>query len=152
MRSDWPPIAHGSPIFEDFTNKTFTLRVLNAGTLNLSGAAATMLNAQRPFIYNISLAQNGNALDLSMRVKTAAELGLNRRSTGAYNSVLQLLAADPTVGAAFSSINAGNVFDRAFSDVLPAQDGAVAQVLANNANAAFHLAAQVFAEQDAANS
>jgi uncharacterized protein with beta-barrel porin domain len=126
-----------TPIFEDFTNQTFTLQVLNAGTLNLSGAAATMLNAQRPFIYDISLAQNGNALELSMRVKTAAELGLNRRSSGAYTSVLELLEADPTVGAAFTSITAGNVFNRAFSDILPAQDGAVAQVLATNANAAF---------------
>ena len=126
-----------TPIFEDFTNQTFTLRVLNAGTLNLSGAAASMLNAQRPFIYNISLAQNGNALDLSMRVKTASELGLNRRSAGAYTSVLQLLSADPTVGGAFTSLTAGNTFNRAFSDILPAQDSAVAQVLATNANAAF---------------
>jgi uncharacterized protein with beta-barrel porin domain len=126
-----------TPIFEDFTNQDFTLRVLNAGTLNLSGAAASMLNADRPFIYDVNLAQNGNALDLTMRVKTAAELGLNRRSTGAYTSVLELLSADPTVGAAFTSIHAGNVFDRAFSDLLPAQDGAVSQVLATNANAAF---------------
>jgi uncharacterized protein with beta-barrel porin domain len=126
-----------TPIFEDFTNQTFTLQVLNAGTLNLGGSAANMLNAQRPFIYDVSLEQNGNALDLTMRVKTAAELGLNRRSTGAYSSVLELLAADPAVGGAFTGITAGNVFDRAFSDLLPAQDAAVSQVLATNANAAF---------------
>jgi uncharacterized protein with beta-barrel porin domain len=126
-----------TPIFEDFTNQTFTLRVLDAGTLNLSGAAETMLNSERPFIYDVNLAQNGNALDLTMRVKTAAELGLNRRSAGAYASVLELLAADPTVGSAFTAITAGNAFDRAFNDILPGQDSVVTQVLATNANAAF---------------
>lgn len=126
-----------TPIFEDFTNQDFTLQVLNAGTLNLSGSPADMLNATRPYIYNISLARNGNALDLNMRVKTPTELGLNRRQTEAYGSVLGLLEADPAVGSAFTSITAGNVFNRAFSDILPAQDAAVAQVLATNASAAF---------------
>src|SRR5262249_23747287 len=113
------------------------LRVLNAGSLNIAGPIAGMLNAQRPFIYAMSLSQNGNGIDLSMRVKTAAELGLNGRSASAYAGVLGLLAADPTLGAAFTNISQGNVFTRAYADVLPGPNTDVSEVLAADQTAAF---------------
>jgi hypothetical protein len=53
-----------TPIFDQFTNQPFSLRVLNAGTLNLGGSLSAMLNANSPYIYDISLVQpNANAID-----------------------------------------------------------------------------------------
>ncbi|MDP3736274.1 MAG: autotransporter domain-containing protein [Hyphomonadaceae bacterium] len=127
-----------TPIFEDFTNQAFTLRVLNAGTLNLGGPLASMLNANSPYLYNVQLVQpNPNALDLVLSVKTAAQLGLNGRQAGAYDAVLDLLEEDSTVAAAVTSLPGANEFLRGWTDLLPGSDAAVMKVLASNSNAAF---------------
>ncbi len=127
-----------TPIFEEFTNQTFTLRVLNAATLNLGGPVAPMLNAQSPYMFDVKLLQpNANALDLSFRVKTATELGLNTRQAGAYAAVLDLMEEDSTIGAAVTSIPGADEFLRSWSDLLPAPDAPIMQTLASNATAAF---------------
>lgn len=127
-----------TPIFEDFSNQAFTLRVLNAGTLNLGGPLASMLNQNSPYLYNVALVQpNPNALDLVLSVKTASQLGLNGRQAGAYDAVLDLLEEDTTVAAAVTSLPGANEFLRGWSDLLPGSDAAVMKVLASNSNAAF---------------
>ena len=110
-----------TPIFEEFTNQTFTLRVLNAATLNLGGPIASMLNANSPYLYDIALVQpNANALDLVLSVKTADELGLNTRQAGAYDAVLDLMEEQSTVAAALSSLSDASEFQRGWSDLCPA--------------------------------
>lgn len=133
-----------TPVFEQFTTQPFTLRVLTANTLNLGGPVEQMLNASSPFLYNVSLTRPAgtNALDLSLRVKTAAELGLNTRSASALAGVLNLLENDDDIAAALTSIASGPEFTRAASDLLPAQDGALMQILASNSTAAFGATAQ----------
>lgn len=128
-----------TPVFEQFTTDPFTVRVLTANALTLGGSAEQMLNANSPFLYNLSLTRptGTNALDLSVRVKTAEELGLNSRSASAYTGILGLLRNDDTVATALTSISNGSEFLRAASDILPAQDATTMRVLASNATAAF---------------
>ena len=127
-----------TPIFDQFTDQPFTLRVLNAGTLNLGGSLDSMLNADSPYIYDVNLVQpNANAIDLVVDVKTASELGLNTRQASAYGAVLDLLAEDDDVGSALTTIPGANEFIRGWADLLPGSDVAVMKVLASNATAAF---------------
>jgi uncharacterized protein with beta-barrel porin domain len=128
-----------TPIFEQFTAQPLTLTVLNANTLNLGGSVSSMLNAQSPFLYNVSLTRPAgtNSLQLSLRTKTASELGLNLRQASAYSSVLDLLSHNDTIAQAVTAISTGGEFDRAWSDLLPGPDSDVTQVLASNATAAF---------------
>lgn len=127
-----------TPIFDQFRNETFSLRVLNAGTLTLGAPINSMLNANAPFIYNMTLTQpNPNAIDLNLSVKTAQQLGLNGRQTGAYAAVLDLMEEDDSVGSAVASIPGSAEFLRGWSDLLPGSDAAVMRVLASNSTAAF---------------
>jgi hypothetical protein len=127
-----------TPIFEDFSSQPFTLRVLNAATLNLGGPVESMLNVNSPYLFDIDLVQpNANALDLSLRVKTSDELGLNTRQAGAYGAVLDLMEEEATIAAAITSLGTKNEFLRSWSDLLPGNDAAVMEVLAANSTAAF---------------
>ncbi|MFT3725419.1 MAG: hypothetical protein QM773_17760 [Hyphomonadaceae bacterium] len=95
-----------TPIFSQFNDTPFTLRVLNAGTLNLNGGSlSTMLNAEAPYIFNMSLVQptGTQGIDLNFRVKTASELGLNTRQADAYGAVLDLMEQQDEVGSAVTS-------------------------------------------------
>lgn len=128
-----------TPIFSQFTATPFTLRVLNAGTLNLGGPVGSMLNADAPYIFNMSLVQptGTQGIDLDFRVKNSSELGLNTRQAGAYNAVLDLMAQQDEVGSAVTSIATAQDFQRGWSDLLPGSDAAVMRVLASNATSAF---------------
>jgi uncharacterized protein with beta-barrel porin domain len=127
-----------NPLFDQFTNQTFTLRILNAGTINLGGPLSAMIDETGPFLYNAQLVQpNPNAIDLVLEVKDAAELGLNTRQTGAYDAVLSLMEESDTIASALTTPTTEAGFQRGFSDLLPANDASVLRVLATNASAAF---------------
>jgi len=127
-----------TPVFADFTNQSFTLRVMEAGTLNVGGNLSDMLADNGPFLYNMDLVQaTPNAIDLVLDVKTATELGLNRRQGDAYSAVLGLMEEDDTLAAALTSISTAAEFQRSWADLLPGSDAAVMRVLASNASAAF---------------
>jgi hypothetical protein len=127
-----------TPIFSQFTNQPFTVRVIDAAVLNLGGPLDTMLNANSPYLYNLDLSQpNPNAIDLTMTVKTASQLGLNTRQASAYAGVLDLLEEDDETAAAVTSLTGANEFIRGWQDLLPGSDAAVMHVLSSNATAAF---------------
>lgn len=129
-----------TPIFSQFNDTPFTLRVLNAGTLNLNGGSlASMLNSDAPYIFDMSLVQptGTQGIDLNFRVKTASELGLNVRQADAYGAVLDLMEQQDEVGSAVTSIPGRAEFLRGWSDLMPGSDAAVMRVLASNATAAF---------------
>lgn len=127
-----------TPIFSQFTNQPFTLRVIDAATLNLGGPLANMLNAESPYLYNMTLVQpNPNAIDLQLSVKTASELGLTTRQAGAYDGVLDLLTENDDFATALTSLAGADEFLRGWSDLMPGSDAAVMRVLASNATAAF---------------
>src|SRR5690606_21904791 len=122
-----------TPIFEQFTTDPFTLRVLTADTLNIAGPVEQMLSANAPYLYNLSLTRptGTNALDLSLRVKTAEELAVNARTASAYDGILDLLRTDDRVAAALTNISTASEFMRATSDILPAQDATTMRILAS---------------------
>jgi len=127
-----------TPIFGQFTATPFTLRVVNAGTLNLGGPLSSMLNANGPYLYNVNLVQpNPNAINLQLSVKTASQLGLNTRQAGAYDAVLDLLTEDDEFAVALTSLAGADDFLRGWGDLLPGSDAAIMRVLASNATAAF---------------
>jgi len=127
-----------TPVFAQFAAQPFTLRVLNATTLNLGGPVSSMLNANAPYIYDMQLVQpNANAIDLVLDVKTAGELGLTTREASSYGAVLNLLGQDDTLGAALTSIATEGEFLRGWADLMPGSDAAVLRVLSSNATAAF---------------
>lgn len=127
-----------TPIFSQFANQPFTLRVIDAATLNLGGPLANMLNAESPYLYNMTLVQpNPNAIDLELRVKSSSELGLTTRQAGAYEGVLDLLNENDDFAAALTSLAGADEFLRGWGDLMPGSDAAVMRVLASNATAAF---------------
>jgi uncharacterized protein with beta-barrel porin domain len=127
-----------TPIFAQFTTDPFTLRVVNAGTLNLGGPLSGMLNSNGPYLYNMALVQpNPNAIDLQLSVKSSSQLGLNGRQAGAYNAVLDLLTEEDEFAVALTSIAGSQEFLRSWGDLLPGSDASVMRVLASNATAAF---------------
>lgn len=127
-----------TPVFSQFAAEPFTLRILNATTLNLGGPISSMLNANSPYLYDLQLVQpNANAIDLVLDVKTAIELGLNTREASAYGAVLDLLGEDDNLGAALTSIATEGEFLRGWADLMPGSDAAVMRVLSSNATAAF---------------
>lgn len=126
------------PIFEQVQLTPFTVRVLNAGTLTTTGPVADMIDpTQTPYLYNLSLAQNGNAIDMSLAVKTAQQLNLTPRQATSYSAVLDLLTDVDAIGAAVSAQTTEQTFKRAWNDLLPASDAAIMQVLSANNSAAF---------------
>ncbi len=127
-----------NPLFDQFTNQTFTLRIINAGTINLGGPLSGMIDDTGPFLYNAELVQpNPNAIDLVLEVKDATQLGLNTRQAGAYSAVLSLMEESDTVASALTTPTTAATFQRGFADLLPANDASVLRVLATNATAAF---------------
>ncbi len=130
--------ARFTPVFTQFVRQPFTLRVINAGTINNAGTLGDQITANGPFLYNMSLVQpNANAIDLVLRVKSTDELGLNTREAGAYSAVLDLLGINDTLATAVSSISDAPTFQRGFADLLPGSDVSVMRVLSSNATAAF---------------
>ena len=125
-----------APVFTNIALNPFTIRVIQANALTLGGPIANMLETTGPFLYSLSLAQTGNNVDLSMRLKTASELGLTNYQSNSYSAVLGLLSAQSTVGAAFTQITDQTTFDKAYNDLLPPNDVSVMKVLATNASAA----------------
>lgn len=127
-----------TPVFAQFSTDPFTLRVINAGTLNLGGPLSAMLNTDGPYLYNVALVQpNPNAIDLQLSVKTSSQLGLTGRQSGAYDAVLDLLTEEDDFAVALTSIAGSEEFLRSWGDLLPGSDAAVMRVLASNATAAF---------------
>ncbi|MBI1339237.1 autotransporter domain-containing protein [bacterium] len=128
-----------APVFRDVLTDSFNLRLISAGSLSLGGPVSAMLRSELPFLYQASLGTNaGNtAIDLSLRVKTAAELGLASYQAGSYSAVLGLLASNSEIGSAVSAITTAQDFSRAYTQLIPQSDGALLRVLETNATAAF---------------
>jgi uncharacterized protein YhjY with autotransporter beta-barrel domain len=128
-----------TPVFQQFVNQTYTLRLVEAGTLNAGGPVEAMLNAQAPYLFNLALSQpvGEQAIDMTLSVKTAEALGLTTRYAGAYDSVLDLLEQDDDIAAAITSLATEGEFIRGWSDLMPASDLAAVRLLGSNSSAAF---------------
>ena len=115
--------AVGSTIalhFANISSAVGTYALVQAGTLtgagNVSVDAATL-----PYLFSATLAQTtgGTGLDLSVAPKTAAQLGLNRAATAAYQPILAAISGDTPLGDSFLTYTNAASLTRALSSMLP---------------------------------
>jgi hypothetical protein len=108
--------------------------VLTAGTLtgasNLT-TSATLL----PFLYKGTLTSNATQLIVDVARKSTTELGLNRSEGGAFNAVIDALAADEDIEQVFLDITDGAQFKSQLSQMLPEHEGGVFETVTGGSRA-----------------
>lgn len=93
------------------------------GGLTYGGAGAGVSGA--PFMYAASLRMNqaGDALFADVRLKTGAELGVERSGSQAWNEVAAALSRDDKIEAAFLSAGDRTSFQALYDQMLPDHSG-----------------------------
>lgn len=99
--------------------------IIQAQSLTVGQAGATLGGA--PWLYQASLRTDAAAGSLfaDVRPKTAAELGLNRSGTQAFNAVFDALDKDDRIEAAFLTQKTQAGFDQLYDQMLPDHSGGV---------------------------
>jgi hypothetical protein len=106
--------------FTDINHVVGTYDVVEAGTL--TGAGNVAINSTSlPFLYDATLSTNtaGSALDVAVTRKTAAELGLNRADSAAYEPVIAAISNDSAIGDSFLSLDNLASFKTALRSLMP---------------------------------
>jgi len=97
------------------------ISIIEAGTLDL--ADETLLDAtDAPFLYDASLdrdADNPDNVVLTLRRKTAEELGLDASRAAAYSEALAAFESVEALGAAFAGLRSQQDFFSAYNQLLP---------------------------------
>ena len=108
--------------FTDLAHTVGTYTIVTAGSVSGANNIATN-GATLPWLFKSSVAANGNDIDVTVARKTAAELGLNRSESSAYDAIYAAISADKPVGNAFLSINDGSTFTHSLRELLPDHAG-----------------------------
>ena len=96
--------------------------VLSAANLNIDEGISTLTDVPNPFLYDTTLAldeNNSNAIILSLRRKSAEELGMNANQAAAYNAAFAGWQANDELGAAVASLVTEAEFYQAYNQLLP---------------------------------
>ncbi|WP_412545955.1 autotransporter domain-containing protein [Maricaulis sp. MIT060901] len=96
--------------------------VLSAANLDIDEGIATLADAPNPFLYDTTLAldeNNSNAIILSLRRKSAEELGMNDNQAAAYGAAFAGWQANDELGAAIASLITEAEFYQAYNQLLP---------------------------------
>jgi len=104
-----------------------------ARLIGASNVTGTITGAGVPFLYNVSintLAGDANALEARYRLKTEAELGLNRRQSPAFRPLVEAMRRDATANVAFSGLENSADFLQAYNQLLPNHASASAELAA----------------------
>jgi uncharacterized protein with beta-barrel porin domain len=110
--------------FSDLNHTVGTYTVIEAGSLsgasNLSANGVTL-----PWLFESSVTTNaaGNAVNVLVTRKTAAELGLNRSESTAYTAIYTAISGDKAIGDSFLAIGDGDSFKRSLRSLLPDHAG-----------------------------
>ena len=110
--------------FSDINHTIGTYEVITAGSLtgtdNLSTTGVAL-----PWLYKSSVATNaaGNAVDVTIMRKTAADLGLNKSETAAYDAIYTAISSDKPIGDSFLGIADSGNFLHALRSLLPDHAG-----------------------------
>jgi hypothetical protein len=132
--------------FSDINHTIGTYAVITAGSLtgtnNLSTSGVTL-----PWLYKTSIATNaaGNAVDVTVARKTAADLGLNRSETAAYDAIYTAISGDKPIGDSFLAITDGNNFIHTLRSLLPDHAGGGFDTVSTGSRAT----ARILADPDA---
>lgn len=100
-------------------------QIIQAQSLTAGQAGATLAGA--PYLYQAALRTDvaAKAVYVDVRPKTAAELGLNRSGTQAYDAVFASLDKDEDIEAAFLAQDTQAGFDALYDQMLPDHSGGV---------------------------
>jgi outer membrane autotransporter protein len=102
--------------------KTETVfQLISAASLQ-QGAIGTSLVGS-PFMFTAALKTTPTTLNVDIRPKTAAELGLNRSGTQAYSAVFANLDTDPKLETAFLAQTTQAGFQSLYDQMLPDHSG-----------------------------
>ena len=110
--------------FSDLNHTVGTYTVVEAGSLSGAGNLSTT-GVALPWLFESSVTTNaaGNAVNVLVTRKTAAELGLNRSESSAYNAIFTAISADKPIGDSFLAIGDSDSFKRSLRSLLPDHAG-----------------------------
>lgn len=116
--------ASGSDLSISLANlvgESATLEIINAGTLTIEDSGA-LETTEAPFLYNAALQRdpdNANSLVLTLRRKTAQEVGLDESRAAAYGEALAAFEAVEALSVAFAGVRTQQDFFNAYDQLLP---------------------------------
>ncbi|MGX6647943.1 autotransporter outer membrane beta-barrel domain-containing protein [Maricaulaceae bacterium MS644] len=115
------------------------IAILTAGDLDIADEAI-LDTTESPFLYDATLARDAadpNSLVLTLRRKTAAEVGLDESRAAAYDEALAAFESVEALGAAFAGVRTQQDFFSAYNQLLPEYASSAIQfALASNDAAA----------------
>ena len=119
---------------------TQTYQLIKATTLNIAAADATLASAI-PYLFAGSISSNiaAGTLDLTIRPKTASELGLGSSDGAALAAVYAALPSDPAVQAAIFSQYTQSGFTSLYRQFLPEYTGGLERAASEAARAVSRL-------------
>jgi hypothetical protein len=125
------------------TGQTFT--VIRAGTLSVGSTDSSLL-ASLPYLFDGSIKTDLSAktLSITVRTKTATELGLNKAEAGAFNAIYAALPQDAGVRTTIISPTDRTTFINNFDQLLPNSSGDVFMTGFNMSKSVSRAAAERF--------
>ncbi|HEY0316469.1 MAG TPA: autotransporter domain-containing protein [Sphingomonas sp.] len=122
--------------FSDLSHTVGTYDVIEAGSLsgvgNLSANGVTL-----PWLFKSSVATDaaGTGVNVIVARKTAADLGLNRSESAAYDAIYTAISADKPIGDSFLGISNGGDFIHALRSLLPDHAGGAFDAVSSGSRA-----------------
>jgi len=112
-----------------------TITVIRAGALSLGAPLSTLTDAPQSYINSSSFTvspTDPNTLLLTVKRKTATELGLGPNTTAIYDAFSTALNQDVPVVTAFSALQTEAEFTKSIRQLMPDSSGALQQAALNN--------------------
>jgi uncharacterized protein with beta-barrel porin domain len=81
-----------------------------------------------PYLYNLSIDQVGNTLEAGYILKSAAQLGLNRNQSIAFNPIIEAARLDDNLSAALATLDNQSDFFDAYQDLMPTYSSAATEL------------------------
>ncbi|HAQ34459.1 MAG TPA: hypothetical protein DCQ53_03735, partial [Alphaproteobacteria bacterium] len=113
--------------------------VLQANSLVIDEALTSLENTDAPYLYASTLTRDTadpNTLVLTLRRKTADELGMHANQAVAYNTAFQTWSDRASLGAAFAALTTAAEFYSAYNQLMPEYSASAIQfAMASNDSA-----------------
>ena len=110
--------------------ETETVKLISYNALTKNNAIGTYLADETPFIYDVSLRDESNAIFADFSVKSADDLGLNQTEAAALNAVIAHFNDDGSREQRLTAFDNGDDFRAAYSQLFPHYGDGTAQQLA----------------------
>jgi hypothetical protein len=127
-------------VVQDLLLDSRELVLIGASDLQIDGGLESLLDLDSAFLFEQSaLTRTAGAeeqLVLTLRRKSAQELGMNANQAAIYDAAMEALASDSDLNAQFGSLETGEDFFAAYDQVLPDFSGGGLQLIAANVQGA----------------